>query len=108
MSYQLQLLLVSTISKILVILNCTRALDKAEKFFKLLPDGEHICALLWCKHVWKLIVSQKFRGVHPPQHVQRCSPSTPRALGKAENFFKLLPDGEHLCALLWCTRSHIL
>jgi len=46
---------------------CIRALGEAEKIFKLLPDGENLCALLWCKYVWKLIVSQKFRGVHPPQ-----------------------------------------
>jgi len=37
-----------------------------ENFLKLLPDGEHLCTLLWCKYMWKLIVSRKFRGVHPP------------------------------------------
>jgi len=67
------------------------ALGKPENCFKLLPNGEHLCALLWCKYMWKLIVSRKFR----------CSPSTALvmvilafsilspficALGEAENF----------------------
>jgi len=80
------------------------ALGKAEKFLKLLPDGEHLCALLWCKYVWKLILSRKFRGstalVMAILAFSILSPCI-RALSKAEKCFKLLPDGEHLCALLW-------
>ena len=42
-------------------------IGRAEKFLKLFPGGEHLCALLWSKYVWKEILRRKFRGVHPPQ-----------------------------------------
>jgi len=37
---------------------------KAEKFLKLFLGGEHLCAFLWSKYVWKEIVRRKLRGVH--------------------------------------------
>jgi len=73
---------------------------------KLFPDAELLCALLWCKYMWKLIFNQ------------RCSLSTALAMlifafsilspcicvmDKEEKILKLFPDAEHLCALLWCT-----
>jgi len=39
-----------------------RALRKAEKFLKLFPDAEHLCALLWF--------------MEGELKIQRCSPST--------------------------------
>jgi len=44
-----------------------QSITQARKFLKLYLDAEQLCALLWCKYMWMVIMCRKFRGVQPPQ-----------------------------------------
>jgi len=77
-----QLWLAMVIPTFSILSPCVINWGKAEKFlnyFKMVNTSVLCCEISMC-------------GCEPK--IQRCSPS------KAENFFKLLPDGEHLCSLL--------
>jgi len=41
--------------------------SQVEKFFKLFPDAEQLCALLCSKYMRIVVVCRKFRGVQRPQ-----------------------------------------
>jgi len=86
---------------------CISGLVLVENFSKLFPGGEHLCALLWFKYVWKL-------------KIQECSPSTALVMvipafsilspciinwGKAENFlnyFQMMNTSVHCCEVSTC------